>query len=156
MGHTFCSCAIKNNVYKADYAVFNSTSFAKFKLPTTVLYGIVTRLDFRAITIVAESRKSTMSDPQNGDLEIPRARIDSTDGVHAYEQLKGWMYKVPKIGPIALPWYASPKIQILLVALVCFLCPGMFNVCPDTFPPLPILNLNTLAGCQRSWRWRSC
>ncbi|KAI9054902.1 hypothetical protein LZ554_002046 [Drepanopeziza brunnea f. sp. 'monogermtubi'] len=29
-----------------------------------------------------------------------------------------------KFGPI---WYASPKVQLLLVALVCFLCPGMFN-----------------------------
>lgn len=26
-----------------------------------------------------------------------------------------------------LPWYASPKFQLCMVALVCFLCPGMFN-----------------------------
>lgn len=24
-------------------------------------------------------------------------------------------------------WYASPKIQLLMVSLVCFLCPGMYN-----------------------------
>jgi hypothetical protein len=26
-----------------------------------------------------------------------------------------------------LPWYASPKFQLGMVAFVCFLCPGMFN-----------------------------
>lgn len=40
---------------------------------------------------------------------------------------KGWMYKQLKIGSFALPWYASPKIQLLMVAFVAFLCPGMFN-----------------------------
>ncbi len=40
---------------------------------------------------------------------------------------KGWMYKAYKLGPITLPWYASPKMQLFLVAMVCFLCPGMFN-----------------------------
>ncbi|KAF5019809.1 hypothetical protein F66182_8178 [Fusarium sp. NRRL 66182] len=26
-----------------------------------------------------------------------------------------------------LPWYASPKVQLVMVASVCFMCPGMFN-----------------------------
>lgn len=39
----------------------------------------------------------------------------------------GWMYKERKIGGLRIPWYASPKVQLLMVALVCFLCPGMFN-----------------------------
>ena len=39
----------------------------------------------------------------------------------------GWMYKPLRIGPIKLTWYASPPTQLVLVALVCFLCPGMFN-----------------------------
>jgi ion channel regulatory protein UNC-93 len=38
-----------------------------------------------------------------------------------------WIYKSLKIGPWRLPWYASPPSQLLLVSLVCFLCPGMFN-----------------------------
>ena len=42
----------------------------------------------------------------------------------ATELPAGWMYKSLKIGPITLPWYASPEIQLLMVALVCFLCPG--------------------------------
>ncbi|KAK4991191.1 hypothetical protein LTR50_001949 [Elasticomyces elasticus] len=40
---------------------------------------------------------------------------------------RGWKYKEHKIGPVTLPWYASPPSQLLIVALVCFLCPGMFN-----------------------------
>jgi MFS family permease len=40
---------------------------------------------------------------------------------------KPWMYRRLKIGPLSLPYYASPPFQLVLVALVCFLCPGMFN-----------------------------
>ena len=39
----------------------------------------------------------------------------------------GWMYKPWKLGPLKLSWYASPMTQLVLVAFVCFLCPGMFN-----------------------------
>lgn len=38
----------------------------------------------------------------------------------------GWMYKGFNIFHREL-WYASPKVQLFLVAMVCFLCPGMFN-----------------------------
>lgn len=38
----------------------------------------------------------------------------------------GWMHKGFKVGKREL-WYASPKVQLLMVSLVCFLCPGMFN-----------------------------
>ncbi|KAK3315456.1 major facilitator superfamily domain-containing protein [Apodospora peruviana] len=38
----------------------------------------------------------------------------------------GWMYKGFKIGGREY-WYASPIVQLLMVAMVCFLCPGMFN-----------------------------
>jgi len=40
---------------------------------------------------------------------------------------KPWMYKKFKLGPITIPCYASPPFQLVFVALVCFLCPGMFN-----------------------------
>ena len=36
----------------------------------------------------------------------------------------GWKYKSLKLGPITLPWYASPESQLILVSFVCFLCPG--------------------------------
>lgn len=40
---------------------------------------------------------------------------------------KGWRYRAIKIGPVTLPWYASPPVQLVIVSFVCFLCPGMFN-----------------------------
>ncbi|KFY15526.1 hypothetical protein V492_01933 [Pseudogymnoascus sp. VKM F-4246] len=39
----------------------------------------------------------------------------------------GWMYRERKFGPLAVPWYASPMFQLLMVSFVCFTCPGMFN-----------------------------
>ncbi|KAK6825019.1 hypothetical protein PG995_015390 [Apiospora arundinis] len=39
---------------------------------------------------------------------------------------KGWQYKGFKLGKTEL-WYASPKVQLFMVSMVCFLCPGMFN-----------------------------
>jgi len=39
----------------------------------------------------------------------------------------GWKYRERRVGKLAIPWYASPKIQLGMVAFVCFLCPGMFN-----------------------------
>ena len=40
---------------------------------------------------------------------------------------KNWRYKQIKLGSLQLPWYASPKAQLFMVAMVCFMCPGMFN-----------------------------
>ena len=39
---------------------------------------------------------------------------------------KSWMYRGYKIFGTEL-WYASPRVQLFMVAIVCFLCPGMFN-----------------------------
>ncbi|KAH8778566.1 major facilitator superfamily domain-containing protein [Diaporthe sp. PMI_573] len=38
----------------------------------------------------------------------------------------GWMYKGFKFGKSEI-WYASPKMQLFMVSMVCFLCPGMYN-----------------------------
>jgi MFS family permease len=38
----------------------------------------------------------------------------------------GWMYRGRRIFGREL-WYASPKVQLLMVSFVCFLCPGMYN-----------------------------
>jgi hypothetical protein len=48
-------------------------------------------------------------------------------GEHTQPEGKPWMYKRLKIGPWSLPCYASPQFQVLFVAFVCFLCPGMYN-----------------------------
>jgi hypothetical protein len=47
------------------------------------------------------------------------------DGVVA--RPSGWMYRQRKFLFWTIPWYASPKIQLGMVAFVCFTCPGMFN-----------------------------
>ncbi|GKU22421.1 unnamed protein product [Fusarium langsethiae] len=39
----------------------------------------------------------------------------------------GFKYRQYRIFGYTLPWYASPKIQLGMVAFVCFMCPGMFN-----------------------------
>ncbi|UNI19770.1 hypothetical protein JDV02_005929 [Purpureocillium takamizusanense] len=38
----------------------------------------------------------------------------------------GWIYKSFRVFGSDL-WYASPKIQLLMISIVCFLCPGMYN-----------------------------
>ncbi|KAF3036058.1 hypothetical protein E8E12_005255 [Didymella heteroderae] len=38
-----------------------------------------------------------------------------------------WKYKRFSIFGYKLPWFASPPVQLVIVSLVCFMCPGMFN-----------------------------
>lgn len=57
-----------------------------------------------------------------GDSSSSRPSIDAGD-----TKGKPWMYKSYKLGPVTIPRYASPQFQIIFVAIVCFLCPGMFN-----------------------------
>lgn len=38
-----------------------------------------------------------------------------------------WMHKTFNTGPLHFPGYATPPVQLAIVAFVCFLCPGMFN-----------------------------
>lgn len=65
-----------------------------------------------------------MSDSKTPDVasDVPRAVTpEYTD------RPSGWMYKGYRIPLVGEVWYASPKIQLLMVSFVCFLCPGMFN-----------------------------
>lgn len=49
-------------------------------------------------------------------------------GPRTVERPSGWRYGPMRMGSVTLPWYyASPEAQLVLVACVCFLCPGMFN-----------------------------
>ena len=59
----------------------------------------------------------------------PSARSNAYPSEEAGEMshAKPWMYRTYQIGPLHIPCYASPAFQLFLVALVCFLCPGMFN-----------------------------
>ena len=40
---------------------------------------------------------------------------------------RGWKYRMFGFRGFALPWFASPRVQLTMVSFVCFLCPGMFN-----------------------------
>lgn len=52
---------------------------------------------------------------QSPDLSVESGEV---------EILRGLKYKSLKLGPIALPWYASPESQLILVSFVSFLFPG--------------------------------
>jgi MFS family permease len=57
---------------------------------------------------------------------VPNDHVDEEPTNNAGRP-KGWKYREIKIGPLTIPWYASPKTQLTMVAFVCFMCPGMFN-----------------------------
>ena len=65
------------------------------------------------VTTSIPSEDSSAHQPAPGDLVASN-----------YSGLK---YKSRRIGPFTVPHYASPSVQLTLVAFVCFLCPGMFN-----------------------------
>lgn len=48
---------------------------------------------------------------------VPSEQIDTPTG---------WKYKKFTLSKKTV-WYASPSVQLVLVSMVCFLCPGMFN-----------------------------
>ena len=64
-----------------------------------------------AATSAPTSTEEPISEVAAGDTTLP----------------SGWMYRERKLGSLTIPWYASPKVQLGMVAAVCFLCPGMFN-----------------------------
>jgi len=63
-------------------------------------------------TIPAHNVNSSEHSLNDGDtLELPNS----------------WKYKRISVLGYKFPWYASPPVQLVIVAFVCFLCPGMFN-----------------------------
>lgn len=70
-------------------------------------------------------------EPKETAVEQPPADLPDYDAksegpVQPIARPKGWMYKGYKVFGHEI-WYASPKFQLLLISLVCFLCPGMYN-----------------------------
>lgn len=43
---------------------------------------------------------------------------------HPALDMSSWKYKPTKLGLLTIPPYASPEMQLFLVSMVCFLCPG--------------------------------
>ncbi|GAB7348860.1 hypothetical protein MBLNU459_g7563t1 [Dothideomycetes sp. NU459] len=68
-----------------------------------------------------------MSSANEKPLHEVETELSVGDGTAAASRPPGWKYKENKIGSLSLSWYASPPAQLVIVAFVCFLCPGMFN-----------------------------
>ncbi|OBT54202.1 hypothetical protein VE04_06516, partial [Pseudogymnoascus sp. 24MN13] len=72
----------------------------------------------------AETKATSTEEREDG-------RLSTHDPVETFElagpRPDGWKYRERRIGKLVIPWYASPRAQLLLVSFVCFLCPGMFN-----------------------------
>lgn len=68
--------------------------------------------------------EQVVTDDETGQPQS--ATIDAGTEPETISRPSGWMYKGVKIGRREV-WYASPIIQLLMVSMVCFLCPGMFN-----------------------------
>ncbi|KYK56379.1 hypothetical protein DCS_03379 [Drechmeria coniospora] len=71
-------------------------------------------------TAAADTPVDTSDSP-----DLPRHHDDGTDV--DFTLPPGWRYRQRRLFGYTLPWYASPKAQLGMVAFVCFLCPGMFN-----------------------------
>ena len=65
--------------------------------------------------VTASERTETHRNLSTTNYEIVAANYD------------GWKYNPLHLGPFTIPHYASPAVQLTLVAFVCFMCPGMFN-----------------------------
>ncbi|KAJ5935300.1 DUF895 domain membrane protein [Penicillium verhagenii] len=65
-----------------------------------------------------------------GEMAAPIEQHDlheQNEPVAAPDMPQGWRYRQRRLFGLNIPWYASPKVQLVMVAFVCFMCPGMFN-----------------------------
>lgn len=58
--------------------------------------------------------------------EVTSAEHSLSDS-NTLELPNNWKYRRFTVLGYQLPWFASPPVQLVIIALVCFLCPGMFN-----------------------------
>jgi hypothetical protein len=63
----------------------------------------------------------------SGSYEMQNITSEFEHPVNSFTLPSKIKYRQVNMGKLGTIWYASPKIQLLLVAFVCFLCPGMFN-----------------------------
>ncbi|KAF2396189.1 MFS general substrate transporter [Trichodelitschia bisporula] len=71
----------------------------------------------------ADEKAAAVGETPQTDVEVAASHNGPVDT----SVPKTWKYRQIRLGPWTLPWYASPQTQLLIVAFVCFLCPGMFN-----------------------------
>ncbi|KAF2453367.1 major facilitator superfamily domain-containing protein [Lineolata rhizophorae] len=67
----------------------------------------------------------------DSSIEKAAPAPDVSSAEHSQEEVvrpTGWKYKEIRLGGrFYIPYYASPIVQLLVVSLVCFMCPGMYN-----------------------------
>jgi MFS family permease len=71
-----------------------------------------------------------MAEHEKAPVAHEHSDSSQTHGAEEAAQIRtttSWKYKQLKIGSFKFPFYASPPVQLIIVAFVCFLCPGMFN-----------------------------
>ena len=80
-------------------------------------------------TMASEVPTSAASPQVENDYKEPvHDNVDIGDTAFVVpDRPAGWKWRARKIGPLTIPWYASPRFQLIMVSFVCFLCPGMFN-----------------------------
>jgi hypothetical protein len=79
------------------------------------------------------------------------------EGQQTVEIPNGWRYRQAKIGSLKLPYYASPQVQLVMVAFVCFLCPGkLVSRGYDLHDPMLIVQFRHVQCRERlGWCWTS-
>lgn len=78
---------------------------------------------------MSDDRKETVVEHSADSKEFAHSADDVYNGnTGSLARPAGWMYKgYTPFGRNFELWYASPKVQLLMISFVCFLCPGMFN-----------------------------
>jgi MFS family permease len=67
------------------------------------------------------TEKSTL--PSHEPASTDNSIVDST----TLELPNSWKYRRVTVLGFKFPWFASPPVQLVIVSIVCFMCPGMFN-----------------------------
>jgi hypothetical protein len=76
---------------------------------------------------MAEKEPSPVAESPVGDDKQPEIQSTEHDEALPAALPSGWKYRSFKFGKWRTPHYASPRVQLVMVSFVCFLCPGMFN-----------------------------
>jgi hypothetical protein len=75
--------------------------------------------------VTAESAAPVETDAPAQNVSFDTPYINEATGI--IDLPDNWKYRQRRILGFNIPWYASPKTQLGMVAFVCFMCPGMFN-----------------------------
>ncbi|KAF5012758.1 hypothetical protein FDECE_1178 [Fusarium decemcellulare] len=73
----------------------------------------------------AAGQSAPVLNPEAVTYDRPDTLYNHSTGIVEFPH--SWKYRQYRILGFTFPWYASPMIQLGMVAFVCFLCPGMFN-----------------------------